>query len=58
MENLTQRLIIVDINTIKRTTQKVIKVKPNKISYGPGRSKQVNRTERVTEKRRLKNTWL
>lgn len=31
MENLTQRLIILDINTIKRTTQKVIKEKPNKI---------------------------
>lgn len=32
MENLTQRLIIVDINTIKRTTRKVIKEKPNKTS--------------------------
>lgn len=30
MENLTLRLIIVDINTIKRTTRKVIKEKPNK----------------------------
>lgn len=48
MENLTRRLIIVDINTIKRTTREVIKEKPNKTS-----------TEEKEERRdELKNTWL
>lgn len=50
MENLTQRLIILDINTIKRNTQKVIKEKPNKISYGRGKAASEQHRETEIEK--------
>lgn len=54
MKNLTQRLIILDINTIKRTTQKVIKEKPNKISCGPRRGKATS--DRARDRNRNRET--
>lgn len=59
MENLTQRLIILDIITIKRKNyRKVIKVKANKISYGFMTEEKIERVRETNKEKIVKHMAL